>query len=211
VETGENEVVPGLEAMRGNVDEARELARRARAMLVDLGVSVLAASTSQESGQIELLAGDPAAAERLLRRDYEALTALGERYLLSTVTCDLAHAVYLQGRLDEALELSRTAEGLADADDVTSQAFWRSVRAKVDARHGRLDGAVPLAARAVELLRETDDPVAGARVRADEAEVVALGDRDADARASLAEAARLLERKGNAAGVRLLERVAARA
>ena len=84
-------------------------------------------------------------AERDLRRDYEALTAIGETYLRSTVAGDLAQAVYVQGRYDEALELSRVAEELAAEDDVTSQAFWRSVRAKVLARRDRLEEAVPLA------------------------------------------------------------------
>src|SRR5207249_8804460 len=73
-----------LLAMQGRFDEARSRYRRARAVLEDLGVHVLAASTSLDSGPIEMLAGEPAAAERELRRDHEALTAMGERYLLST-------------------------------------------------------------------------------------------------------------------------------
>jgi DNA-binding SARP family transcriptional activator len=202
-----------LEAMRGDFGLARSLAGRARAILVDLGTSVLAASTSQESAQIEMLAGDPAAAERDLRRDFEALSLFGERYLLSTVAADLAEAVYAQGRLDAALELSRTAEELAAVNDVTSQAFWRSVRAKVEARRGRLAEAVPLADTAVEVLRRTDDLVALARVLVDRAEVLAA-DRQDDARASLEEALGLLERKENVVGARqvaaLLERVAAK-
>jgi DNA-binding SARP family transcriptional activator/predicted ATPase len=191
-----------LEAMRGDFELARSLAGRARAILVDLGTSVLAASTSQESCQIELLAGDPAAAERDLRRDYEALTVLGEKYLLSTVAGDLAQAVYLQGRHDEALELSRVAEDLAADDDVTSQAFWRSVRAKVLARRGEPDEALALGESAVELLRETDDLVALARVLTDLAEVQAADHRVSEARASLEEAAELLERKENPVGAK---------
>jgi tetratricopeptide (TPR) repeat protein len=167
---------------------------------------VLSASTSQESSEIEMLAGEPANAERDLRRDFEALSELGEKYLLSTIAGDLAQAVYAQGRYDEALALSGVAEELAAHDDVTSQAFWRSVRAKVLARRGALDEAVPLAEEAVELLRQTDALVSLARAVVDLAEAYAIGDRPAQARAHLEEAVRLLEQKENAVGVRQARR-----
>jgi tetratricopeptide (TPR) repeat protein len=188
--------------MRGDFELARTLAARARAILVDLGTSVLAASTSQEASQIEMLAGDPVSAERDLRRDYEALAVLGEKYLLSTVAGDLAQAVYAQGRFGEALEQSRVAEELAAPDDVTSQAFWRSVRAKVYARQGRREEALHLAEEAVELLRRTEDLVGLARALVDLAEVQTIAERQSDGRASLEEAVRLLERKENVVGAR---------
>ena len=40
---------------------------------------MLAALTSIDSGVVELLADDPVAAERELRRDYETLERMGER------------------------------------------------------------------------------------------------------------------------------------
>src|SRR5439155_12914091 len=94
-----------LEAMRGAFDLARELYTRARATLQDLGESVLAASTSLESASVELLAGDPAAAERELRRDYDQLERMGANYLLATTAGLLAQAVAAQGRDAEAEEL----------------------------------------------------------------------------------------------------------
>jgi ATP/maltotriose-dependent transcriptional regulator MalT len=118
------------------------------------------------------------------------------------VAGDLAQAVYLQGRHDEAFELSRVAEELAADDDVTSQAFWRSVRAKVLARRGEPDEALAVGESAVELLRETDDLVALARVLTDLAEVQAVDHLVTEARASLEEAAELLERKENAVGAK---------
>ncbi len=108
----------------------------------------------------------------------------------------------MQGRYDEALELSRIAEELAAEDDVTSQAFWRSVRAKVLARRDRLEEAVPLAEAAVELLRQTDALVTLARALVDLADVLSVGDRPADARVALEEAVHLLERKENVVGAR---------
>ncbi|HEY7476809.1 MAG TPA: adenylate/guanylate cyclase domain-containing protein, partial [Actinomycetota bacterium] len=64
-----------LEAYRGNFDEARRLYTRSRAMLEEFGWNLLAACTSIDSGPIELLAGDAAAAERELRKDFETLDA----------------------------------------------------------------------------------------------------------------------------------------
>src|SRR5262249_32018816 len=136
-------VVGWLEAMRGDFDEARTLAERGRAILLDLGSGVRAPSLF--SSQIEMLAGDPVVAEADLRRDFDALTELGETYLRSTVACDLAQAVYAQGRYDEPLELSRIAEELAAPDDVTPQSFWRTVRAKGRARTGQGHDALPVA------------------------------------------------------------------
>ncbi|MFL6013772.1 MAG: BTAD domain-containing putative transcriptional regulator [Gaiellaceae bacterium] len=201
-------VLGWLEAMGGDFDGARELAGRGRAILDDLGTNVLAASTI--SSEIEMLAGDPAAAERDLRRDFDALTELGETYLRSTVAGDLAQAVYLQGRHDEALDLATVAEELAAEDDVISQAFWRSVRAKVLAQRARADEALPLAEQAVDLIRGTDSPVTLARTLVDLAEVQSLGDRSEDAYSALAEAAALLERKENVvAAQRVAERLEA--
>src|SRR3954453_18485624 len=191
-------VLGWLEAMRGDFKTARELSGRGRAILDDLGTNVLAASTV--SSEIELLAGDPAAAERDLRPDFEALTGLGGRHLRSTVAGDLAQAVYAQGRHDEALYLAVIAEELAAEDDVISQVFWRSVRAKVLARRGGAEEALTLAEQAVDLIRGTDSPVTLARTLVDLAEVQSLADRFKHAHNALTEAAALLERKENVVG-----------
>ena len=127
-------LLSGLRAMQGDFDRARDLYTDARLMLGDLGRSVVAASTSQQSCEVEMLAGDPAAAERELRRDFDELLEMGEKYFLSTAAGELARAVYAQGRYAEAEELTLMAEELSAGDDLTSQALWRSVRAKALAR-----------------------------------------------------------------------------
>jgi class 3 adenylate cyclase/tetratricopeptide (TPR) repeat protein len=189
-----------LEAMRGNFDRARELCVRGRTMLEELGRSVVAASRSQDSCIVEMLAGDPAAAERALRRDFVALTEMGEAYLLSTIAGELARAVYAQDRTDEAEDLSRVAEQFSAADDVTSQALWRSVRAKILALRGDSRTALALVRESVALLRTTDALIRQADALADEAEVLRLLGRGDASRAPLAEAIELLERKGNVVG-----------
>jgi class 3 adenylate cyclase/tetratricopeptide (TPR) repeat protein len=186
-----------LEAMQGRFDRARELCSTGRLMLQDTGLNVVAASRSQDSCIVEMLAGDPAAAERDLRRDFDALTDMGEAYLLSTIAGELARAVYAQGRVGEAEELSRIAEQFSAADDVTSQALWRSVRAKALALRGDSDSALELAGEAVALLRATDALVRQADALVDEAEVLGLLGRGGAARERLHEAIRLFERKGN--------------
>ena len=94
-----------LHALRGDFDEARSLYGRARETLEELGGKVMAATVSLDSGRVELLAGRPDRAEAELRADYEVLSAIGERYTLSTIAGLLADAVLRQGRVDEAIAL----------------------------------------------------------------------------------------------------------
>jgi tetratricopeptide (TPR) repeat protein len=195
-----------LRAMHGDFEAARSTYRDARSTLEELGRSVLSVSTSANSWRTEMLAGDPVAAEAELRRDYAALQEMGERYVLSTITGALAQVVWVQGRDDEADALTRSAEELSSADDVESQALWRSVRAKVQARRG-MEGAAALASEAVELVRRTEAPSLLAETLVDLAETLVLADRPEQAVAPLREALSLSETKGDVVSAR---RVAAR-
>ena len=73
----------GLHAMNGRFDLARSLLATSNAAFADLGLT-LNAATSQNEAVVELLAGDPAAAETSLRVGFDALEAMGERAFLST-------------------------------------------------------------------------------------------------------------------------------
>ena len=111
--------------------------RQSRATLEELGWRFDAALTSAiASGPVELIAGDAGAAEAELRRDYDALAAMGERNYISTTAAFLAEALYRQGRDEEALVMTEQSEEIAAADDVATQYLWRSVRAKLLARRG---------------------------------------------------------------------------
>ena len=193
-------LLSGLRAMQGDFAAARDLYTRARLMLEEFGRSVVAASTSQQSCRVELLAGDPAAAERELRRDFDELTEMGEHYFRSTAAGELSRAVYAQGRYAEAEELTRVAEELSADDDLTSQALWRSVRGKALARRGVEGDAEELAREAVELLEGTDALILQADALEDLAEVLALIGSDR-ARECLEEALGRLERKDDVVSV----------
>jgi class 3 adenylate cyclase/tetratricopeptide (TPR) repeat protein len=200
-----------LEAMRGDFGRARQLARDARATLEEMGRSVVAASTSLESSGSELLAGDPGAAERELRRDYRALEEMGERYeLLPTVAAELAHVLVERGEDEEAERYAKVAEELVADDDRETQALWRRVRARITARRGEIDEALALAGEATSLLRGTDALVARADSLVALSEVAAAAGRPPAARAAGEEAIALYERKGDVVSARRARDLVAR-
>ncbi len=128
-----------LYAYVGRFADARESFARGRSMFAERARN--SSGLADYSGQIELIAGDPVAAERYLREGYEALRAMGERGVLSTTAGVLAEAVYRQGRLGEAQRLTEEAQALAAADDIDAQTRWRATRAKLLARHGQFAAA----------------------------------------------------------------------
>jgi class 3 adenylate cyclase/tetratricopeptide (TPR) repeat protein len=186
-----------LHAMRGEFIEARTLYRQSRAMFEEYGWYFLAALTSLDSGPIELLAGDPAAAERELRKDHEALEQMGERNYLSTTAAILAEALYVQGRFDEAEHYASESAEVAAVDDVASQMLWRCVAAKVRARRGLRDESLALAHDAVGLARTSDDPDSLGNALLDLSEVLTLNEDPASAGIALTEALGLFEAKGS--------------
>jgi ATP/maltotriose-dependent transcriptional regulator MalT len=187
-----------LRGMKGEFESARELYRAGRAAMEELGEGWYVAWTSLSAGRVEMLAGDYPAAERELRRGFELLDRMGERYLRSTVAALLARAVFEQGRLDAAEELTRAAEELAGADDVETQAAWRSVRARVLARRDESPAAVLLGQDALQLLLPTDSAVMKVEALADLSEVFGeIGEPTASW--ALHEAITLAELKGNSA------------
>jgi len=191
-----------LEAMRGAFDRSRELYRSSRASLEELGWNLHAAVTSISSGPIELLADDPIAAERELRRDLETLETMGEKYYRSTTVGFLAEALYRQDRLDEAERFAEMCAELAAPDDVSSQFLWRSVLGKILARRDRLDEGERMVRDALLLIREAEDPDSQATVLLDLVEVLRLAGKDEEASASAEEATRLFDRKGDVVGAR---------
>ncbi len=187
-----------LEAMRGRFDEARSLYRRSRETLDELGWRFDAALTSAiASGPVELIAGDALAAEAELRRDHDALAAMGERNYISTTAAFLAEALYRQDRDDEALRMTEESEAIAAADDVATQYLWRTVRAKLIARRGQHAEAEALANDAIRIIEAAQDPDSQGYAYLDLSDVLRFAGRFAEAVAAAETAVERFEVKGN--------------
>jgi tetratricopeptide (TPR) repeat protein len=148
---------PMLLAMGGDFEEARSLAERQRRLRRSLGLEIHAIGVyGQQLGWVEIMAGEAEAAERALRPTHEALEAMGDRGSLATVAHQLAYALYLQDRLDEASKFAEESQGLSTSLDLEAEMGWRRVKARLAARRGEHAEAQRLAHEAVELGRETD-------------------------------------------------------
>jgi class 3 adenylate cyclase/tetratricopeptide (TPR) repeat protein len=186
-----------LLAMCGRFSEGRELFHRGKEILEDLGLAISAAGASQERFDIEMLAGDPQAAEVELRRACEILEQLGEKGFLSTRVALLAHALCAQGRHEEAGPFIEVAAATGSEDDRATQALWRSARAKMLGRQGDVDEALRLAREAVAIVTQTDWLNLRGDALLDLAEVLDLAERLDEGAPVIAEALRLYEQKGN--------------
>jgi len=191
------EVMSVLVAAEGRFDEARELVRRGEQTFRELGLVGFLLGGSMYGAWVELLAGEPAAAEAKLRASYAQLEALGEKSQLSTIASFLAVALCDQGLLEEAERFTVVCEESASPEDLASQIEWRSTRARVLAARGEAAQAEPLAREAVALAERTD----GLGLRADAlvelAGVLRAQGKDAEAEDCLSEAVALYEQKGN--------------
>jgi class 3 adenylate cyclase/tetratricopeptide (TPR) repeat protein len=186
-----------LYAMRADFGRARALYSRGRATLEDLGAKVQATAVSIYSGRVELLAGDPVAAEQRMRPAYEAFRKMGERATCSTLAAILGEAIYLQGRYEEADALSRVSEEISSADDFDAQYRWRALRAKIRALKGAVSEAEETAREGVRIVQQSDSPVEQAGALLALATVLRQSGRSAEAVPIIAQALQLYEAKGD--------------
>jgi tetratricopeptide (TPR) repeat protein len=128
----------------GRFDEARPLLAETLAQVKERGMRLPAAIFMQEAWEIEMLAGDHAAAERAARQGCEQLERLGEHSFLSTQACELAEALYALGRYDEAEQWALRGLELGGRDDLLTQVMGRGVRSRILARKGQASAALAL-------------------------------------------------------------------
>jgi tetratricopeptide (TPR) repeat protein len=189
---------PWALAMLGRFDEARANLADLRAELVERGEETVLASLSGDVViEIELLAGDPAAAVAVGEEACSRLSELQQQSVLSTVEGRLAQAYYELDRLEQADDRAGRAAKLGASDDAITQMLWRQVRAKVRARAGEHAEAERLAREAVAIGEGTKMLNAQASTYADLGEVLSRAGRSDDAVGALEQALARYERKGN--------------
>jgi class 3 adenylate cyclase/tetratricopeptide (TPR) repeat protein len=186
-----------VDAAQGRFEDARGRVAASRAIQRDLGRRLSYGATSHLEGEIELLAGDAEAAERVLREGFELLESIGETGFLSTIASSLAQAIYRQKRYEEAERFSEVSEQTAAPGDLASQVGWRCTRATVLAQRGEAEQAEDLAREAVDIARRTDHLNMRASALLAFADVLAIGGQPAHAIPIIEEAHVLYDRKGN--------------
>ena len=189
--------VGSLYALRARFGDARTAVGQSIELYAEAGMAAHGAGTTYTLAEIELAAGDPAAAEAAVRPGYEAFTAMGEKSFRAGGAVYLGRAVYAQGRYDEAQEFTNVVK---DCGEPQEEIEWRALQAKLLARRDASADALALGHEAVALARRGDSLIHIPRTLTDLAEVLSLLGLERDAAEALEEALSLHERKGNLAG-----------
>jgi predicted ATPase/DNA-binding SARP family transcriptional activator len=178
-----------LYAQAGRIADARAAISRALSAHARAGAKISTAVATAAAGEIEMIAGDAAAAEQLLRQGCDALRATREHsWFLPSTLPNLAEALYAQGRLDEAEQVTEETQALAPAGAFDTQARWRATRAKILARRGQHTAARQFANEAETIAAPTSWTTLQAQVLEAKAEVARLADATAEAETCLRKA-----------------------
>ncbi len=143
-------------AARGEFDTARRIYDELRQSFIERGMSLLTTTLAMESGEVELLAREWTAAERILREAWDELGAAGERGYRSTVGVALATAIVAQGRLEEAEAIVAECGPMTSRDDFVTHNGVHLVRAGIAIARAQHEDAVDHARAAVEIVGPTD-------------------------------------------------------
>ena len=184
-----------LRAMKGEFEEARTLVGEAWSMLEELGLRQAVAAHSIAVAEVEAMAGNDAAAERILRNGFAAVTAGGDQYSTINVAWRLGLALARQGRYDEAdtfVQAARRGEHRGFWVDV----WWRIVLARVEAHRGADTRARELVEEARERMSAVQESGMHADALLEAAEALRAGAVDAEVGGLLVEAAGIAERLG---------------
>jgi tetratricopeptide (TPR) repeat protein len=192
--------IAGLYGMLAEFDEARTAARRAERIYLELGLRLAFAGLTQVAGPIELLGGDPFAAEEILRRGYDILHEIGASGESDAL---LAEALYSQGRYEEAALVASSGSERTSKSDVAPRVLIYGVDAKLAARLGK--GGEELARSGVALAAKTDALNLHADALLNLAETLRLLGQAEESQAAVDEAAGLYVRKGNVAALARLQ------
>ncbi len=187
-----------LEAFRGRGAAARRMIDSARRTVTELGLRHALLEVEQFAGIVELVGGEPDAAEPYLRKAYNGFRRLRLDIDTSETAALLGRTCLLLGRDPEADELCTESEQLA-GHALKASIAWRTLRAQLLSRGGDHQAARQAAEAAVALAERTDALVDHGDACDCLAMVLAAGGDAAGARAAAERAGALYERKGAAA------------
>ncbi|HWD63606.1 MAG TPA: AAA family ATPase, partial [Solirubrobacteraceae bacterium] len=194
----------GLLAMAGRIDDARGLYRGSIATAEEFGLRLRRAVQAVIGAQIELLAGDPAGAERELRASSRALDEFGAGTSAATHRALLAEVLCAANHHDEAEAQARGVAAEAAEDDLITQVLWRAALARALARRGDPTAARTPAEEALSLSAGMQFPFVQVAALTAAAEA-----SPQESARHLASARRILEVKGNAVELARLRSLAA--
>jgi tetratricopeptide (TPR) repeat protein len=188
-----------LMAMAGRFGDAREAMAGARDGLAELGLHATQAYFALLAAFAETLAGDPAAAERAVLDAGAIVAESGDRWFLSMVNVDLAHAILAQDRPADAAAAVARIDTVPAPCDPQWTIKRHTARALVAASTHDHDRAVQEARAAVAAADHPELIVLAANAHRTLAEVLRTAGRDAEAAAAAGRALALDEAKGNTA------------
>jgi len=190
-----------FQAMQGHFERGRQLIAQGRELMESLGHTTPLVATMCWRGELELLAGNLAAAEAALDEANQHLTA-DNLETKATIAGLLARTMLRQGRHDEAEQLANTVRAGAPPDSRPAQARWCSLMAAVHTARGRSGEAVALATHASRLLRPTDLLPLHTDVLTDLASALAARGDTVNATQAAEQALALYTEKGNTVATR---------
>ena len=190
-----------FKAMLGDFQQARELIAHAQQVLRErIRIPRPRLFVGLRTAGVEVLAGNPEAAERALRPALEVALMVADRDQASQIAAELSLLLSRRGAFDEAARAATLAAGQAPAESVTAQAlagaaqavsFWERGPPGGRAVHPRGDQAGP-----DDMLNLRASLLVGL------AEILLAAGRHDEAQPVSAEAAELYERKHNLVAAR---------
>jgi len=194
-----------LSALEGDFDVARSLLERAMTIARDVGAAfAFIPQLVARAAEIELIAGDAAAAEALWRGEFERARASGRkepRWPLSWAVA-LADALCEQGRYQEAAALMAERDLARLPDDRFLTSRIACVQGRILAGHEDLRGGERALREGVAIAQDTDVPNLQGDALMDLAAILRLAERPADAATAANRALDAYERKGNIVSAR---------
>ena len=189
-----------IEGLAGDLS-ARERVAAARDAYADFGLRVIHGGSDQPHAYLELLAGNPQNAERLLREGTTELAAVGEKGYRSTGLAMLGVALAWQHRYDEAEAVLRASEAISAEGDAINDALYAVLGATLAAHRQDFATARELARLANELLNAAGSLIVAGESLLLIADAYSTAGKPAEAREAASAALRAYEAKGIVPGV----------